>query len=73
LKTEADLIKSIDALKESYAIDSIEKLVIEDVNLGVISNKLKQKLEELVRLESLSLNRCQLRSLENMPLLGNII
>jgi hypothetical protein len=68
-----DLIKSIDELEQTYTIDNIEQLVIEDVHLVGISDKLRGKLEELVRLESLSLNRCQLTSLENLPMLDNII
>ena len=38
-----------------------------------VSDKLKSKLEELVFLESLALNRCQLTSLDNLPVLPNLI
>ena len=72
-KAETDLIKSIDELKESYRIEDIEQLVIEDVHLVNITEKLKSKLEELVHLESLALNRCKLTSLDNLPLLPNLI
>ena len=54
-------------LRENYKLADIEELVIEEINLEKITDKVKQKLEALKYLESLSFNKCNLISLDNLP------
>lgn len=72
-KAETDLIKNIDNLRDNYKLADIEELIIEDIPLERISEKVKQKLEELKFLESLSFNKCSLVSLDNLPTLPNLV
>ncbi|KRX01762.1 hypothetical protein PPERSA_02290 [Pseudocohnilembus persalinus] len=51
----------------------VEQLSLDLVNIGVVSQELKQKIEEYSNLESLSLTGCQLRSLENFPKLDRLM
>ena len=72
-KGEADLLKSIESLKESYKLSDIEELVIEDIYIERITERVRVKLEELKHLESLQINRCQLLTLDNLPFLPSIV
>ena len=47
------MLKSIESLKESYKLSDIEELVIEDIYIERITERVRIKLEELKHLESL--------------------
>jgi hypothetical protein len=67
MKSESTALEIINKLLETYDAHQIEEIVLEDLEIDTISEDLKERLEEFIHLESLAFNRCQLRSLKNIP------
>jgi Leucine-rich repeat (LRR) protein len=62
----------LDNLLLTYDVNQIEELIMEDHNIEEVRDDLKDRVEMLVHLECLGMNRCNLSSLRNLPYLRKL-
>lgn len=68
-----DIFKCIDDQTNKMQPLEVEEFVLDSLNIGKISDKLRKTLETYSNLTSLSLNECSLVSLNNFPDLPNLV
>ena len=64
---------AITKIEKHIKDNNTEEIVLDDINIGVISDELKKKLEKIEDMSILCMNNCNLKTLANFPNLENII
>ncbi|KAL4501670.1 hypothetical protein ABPG72_018721 [Tetrahymena utriculariae] len=68
-----DIFELIEEQTQSNDPNTIEELVLDKSKIGKFTEEIKKKLESFPNLTSLSLNECEITSLENFPKLPKLI
>ncbi|KAL4449768.1 hypothetical protein ABPG74_008141 [Tetrahymena malaccensis] len=68
-----DIFELIEEQTQSNDPSTIEELVLDKSKIGKFTEEIKKKLESFPNLTSLSLNECEITSLENFPKLPKLI
>lgn len=71
-EVEKKLIKCLHELKDNYKLTDIEEVIIEDMELTILSERVRKELESFIHMESLQINRCSLKALDNLPAIDSI-
>jgi len=69
---DANVLKQIDKRIQETE-DEIQELSLDELKIPKITNEIKAKLEKIEDLISLSLNKCELESLDNLPTSASLI